>query len=134
MQILVTSEISALSQYRKSKILTRKKCYRSAWEFFCVIKAKTWNQKTWIQLWSLCAVCFVSCFSHVQLFAIPWTVGHQAPLSRGFSSKNSGVCCHALIQGIFPTQGSNLHLFTFPTLAVVSFPLVPSGLLFNKVT
>ena len=28
-----------------------------------------------------------------------------------FSSKNSGVGCHFLLQGIFPTQGSNLHLF-----------------------
>ena len=27
-----------------------------------------------------------------------------------FSSKNIGVCCHALLQGIFPIQGSNLHL------------------------
>ena len=24
--------------------------------------------------------------------------------------KNTGVCCHFLLQGIFPTQGSNLHL------------------------
>ena len=24
--------------------------------------------------------------------------------------KNTGVGCHALLQGIFPTQGSNLHL------------------------
>ena len=27
----------------------------------------------------------LSCFRHVQLFAAPWTVAHQAPLSRGFS-------------------------------------------------
>ena len=26
------------------------------------------------------------------------------------SGKNTGVDCHALLQGIFPTQGSNLHL------------------------
>ena len=26
----------------------------------------------------------LSCFSHVLLFAIPWTVVHQAPLSMGF--------------------------------------------------
>ena len=26
--------------------------------------------------------------------------------------KNTGVGCHALLQGIFPTQGSNLCLFT----------------------
>ena len=28
-------------------------------------------------------VCILSCFSHVQLFAIPWTVACQAPLSLG---------------------------------------------------
>ena len=27
----------------------------------------------------------LSCFSHVRLFAILWTVAHQAPLSMGFS-------------------------------------------------
>ena len=29
-------------------------------------------------------VCLLSCFSHVRLFATPWTVAHQAPLSMGF--------------------------------------------------
>ena len=29
--------------------------------------------------------CVLSCFSHVQLFVIPWTVACQAPLSMGFS-------------------------------------------------
>ena len=29
--------------------------------------------------------------------------------------KNTGVDCHALLQGIFPTQGQNLYL-TSPTL------------------
>ena len=38
---------------------------------------------------------------------IPWTVAHQAPLSMGILIKNTGVCCHALLQGIFATQGSN---------------------------
>ena len=37
----------------------------------------------------------------------PRTVPHQAPLSPGFSSKNTGMGCHSLLQGIFPTQGSN---------------------------
>ena len=27
-----------------------------------------------------------------------------------FPGKNTGVGCHALLQGIFQTQGSNLHL------------------------
>ena len=39
-----------------------------------------------------------------------WTVAYQVPLSMGFSSKNTGVGSHALLQGIFLTQGSKLHL------------------------
>ena len=48
-------------------------------------------------------------FSHIRLFAIPWTVACQAPVSMGFSRKNSGMGFHALLQGNFPTQGSNKH-------------------------
>ena len=29
----------------------------------------------------------LSCFSHVQLFATPWTIAHQAPLGVGFSKQ-----------------------------------------------
>ena len=39
-------------------------------------------------------------------------VAWQAPLSVGLSSKNAGVGCHALLQGIFLTQGSNPHLLS----------------------
>ena len=35
-------------------------------------------------------------------------VAHQAPLSMEFSSKNTGVGSHFLLQEIFPTQGSNM--------------------------
>ena len=34
----------------------------------------------------------------------------QTPLSMGLSSKNTGMGCHALLQGIFP--GSNPHLLS----------------------
>ena len=37
---------------------------------------------------------------HTRLFATPWTVVHQAPLTMEFSSKHSGVGCHFLCQGI----------------------------------
>ena len=40
----------------------------------------------------------------------PWNVACQAPLSMGFSSKNTGVGCHFLLQGIFLTQESNPRL------------------------
>ena len=51
--------------------------------------------------------------SYIQLFATPWTVTHQAPLSMGFPSKNPGVGCLFLLQGIFLTQGSNLGLLHY---------------------
>ena len=31
---------------------------------------------------------------------------------RDSPGKNTGVACHALLQGIFPTQGSNLQLMS----------------------
>ena len=49
-------------------------------------------------------------YSGVQLFAAPRTAALQAPLSMGCPSKNTGVGCHFLFQGIFLTQGSNSHL------------------------
>ena len=49
-------------------------------------------------------VCVLSC---VPLVVTPWTVTHQAPLSMKFSSKNTRVGGHSLLQGIFLTQGLN---------------------------
>ena len=55
--------------------------------------------------------------------AILSTVAHQAPLSMGFPSKNTGVDCHFLLQGIFPTQGLGLLCL----LQVDSLPLSHQG-------
>ena len=49
-------------------------------------------------------------FSPHQLFVTLWTVAHQALLSMGFFRQKYWNGCHALLQGIFMTQGSNLHL------------------------
>ena len=46
----------------------------------------------------------VKSLSCVRLFATPWTV--SLPGSSG-GGKSTGVGCHFLLQGIFPTQGSN---------------------------
>ena len=48
--------------------------------------------------------------SHVWLFVTQWTIAHQAPLSMEFSRQEYWSDCHYLLQGIFPTQGLNLHL------------------------
>ena len=41
---------------------------------------------------------------------IPWTEESSRLQSMRFSSKDTGVGCHFLLQGIFPTQGLNLGL------------------------
>ena len=38
---------------------------------------------------------------------LPWTAAHQVPLPWDFPGKHTGVGCHSLLQGIFPTQGPN---------------------------
>jgi len=58
--------------------------------------------------------------------ANPWTVALQAPLFMGFSSKNTGVGCHALLQGIFPTQGLNSCLVHWQAaLSLLALPEKP---------
>ena len=53
----------------------------------------------------------LNCFSHVLLFADPLDFSPPGGLVHGdFLGKNTGVGCHALLQGIFPTQGSNSGL------------------------
>ena len=41
--------------------------------------------------------------------------------------KNTGVGCHALLQGIFPTQGLNPSLSQLLHLQADSLPLAPPG-------
>ena len=67
----------------------------------------------------------LSCFSHGRLFVTLWTVSCQAPLSMGFSRQEYWRGLHALLQAIFPTQGSNpcvLHLLHWQA---DSLPLTP---------
>ena len=60
----------------------------------------------------------LSHFSRVRLCATLWS-----PPSSSLRG-NTGVGCHALLQGISPTQGSNLHLLHG---RVGSLPLAPPG-------
>ena len=66
----------------------------------------------------------LSCFNHVRLCATLWTVAHQAPLSWDSPGKNTGVGCHALLQGIFLTQGLNPCLLHLLHWQAGSLPLV----------
>ena len=56
-------------------------------------------------LFSTCACSIMS------TFATPWTAGRQVPLVYGiFPGKATGMGCHFVLQRIFLTQGSNVHL------------------------
>ena len=72
-------------------------------------------------------VCVLSHFVWVQLSATLWTVALQAPLSMGFSRQEYWSGLHALLQGIFPTHGSNQHFLHVLFWQAGSLLLVPSG-------
>ena len=71
--------------------------------------------------------CMLGHFSCILFLVTLWTVVLQAPLSVAFSRKEcwSGLC--VLLQGIFSTQGLNLHLFCLQHWQAGSLPLVPPG-------
>ena len=75
----------------------------------------------------------LSHFSRVWLFATLWTVAlpgssvHEL-FCPGYSVQaNTGVGCHALLQGIFPTQGWKPHLLCLLHWREGSLPLAPPG-------
>ena len=59
----------------------------------------------------------LSCFSRVRLFATPWAVTHQAPLSMGFSRQEywSGLPCPP--PGGLPDRGMETASLMSPALA-----------------
>ena len=69
----------------------------------------------------------LSHFSHIQLFATPWTVAHQAPLSMGFSRPEywSGLPC--LSPGDLPNPGIESTSLCLWHQQVGFIPLAPSG-------
>ena len=56
-------------------------------EWVAISFSNAWKWK--VKVKSLC---------RVRLLATPWTAAHQAPPSRGFSGKSTGVGCHCLLQ------------------------------------
>ena len=72
----------------------------------------------------------LSHFSHVPLFVTTWTVVARLLCSWDPPDKSTGVGSRALLQMIFPTQGSNpslLHLLHWET---GSLPLEPTSVFF----
>ena len=72
-----------------------------------------------------CAV--LSRFSHVQLFASPWTVAHQAPLSMRFSKQEYWSGLPFPPPGDLPDRGIQIASPTSPTMAGNYLPLCHLG-------
>ena len=87
--------------------------------------------RVWLTTDCVCVcVCVCVCaqsLSCMQLFLVLWTAACQAPLSMEFSRQEYWVGWHALLQGIFPTLGSNMHLLRLLHQQVGSLPLAPLG-------
>ena len=70
-------------------------------------------------------MCVCESLSSVQLFETLWTQPTRALCPWGSPGKNTGVDCHAFLQGIFLTQGSNLCLLHLLHWQAGSLPLEP---------
>ena len=69
-------------------------------------------------------VCVCQLLSHVQLFATPWTVAHQAPLSMGFSRQEYWSGLPFPSPGDLPNPGIEPMS---PALQAASLPSKPPG-------
>ena len=83
---------------------------------------------TWDYYNIVCQLCAVlSCFSPAQLFATQWTIAWGLLCPWDSPGKSTGVGGRALLQGIFPTRGSNSCLLCLLHWEVGSLPLAPTG-------
>ena len=87
------------------------------------------DNERWGVLWQLCSLFFIiyCVLSRVQVFSIPRTVAHQAPLSIQFSREEywSGLPCP--LPGFLPDPGIEPAHLVSPTLAGWFFTTVPPG-------
>ena len=74
-------------------------------------------------------VCYTQLLSRVQLFATPWTVAHQAPLSMGFSRQEYWSGLPFLSPGDLPDPGIESRSSTLQAHSLLSeLPGKPSEL------
>ena len=70
----------------------------------------SWNTGFWVSEYVSKLKVKVRSLRRVWLFVTPWTVACQLLYPWDFSGKSTGVGCHFLLQGIFPTQRLNPNL------------------------
>ena len=69
----------------------------------------------------------VKSLSHVQLFAAPWTVAYQAPLSMGFPGQEYWSVLPFHFPGDLSDPGSKPTSLACPALAGGFFTMAPPG-------
>ena len=91
-----------------------------------------WRLWTWHVAFTLHTFSLVGVLCLSVVLDCLWLYGMPARLLSPWDSpgRNTGVGCHALLQGIFPTQGSNPHLLCLLHWQVDSLPLATWEALF----
>jgi len=111
----ITSKI--LTTIRSNASNTERKCWNSA-SFSVSLQITRFLDLFFKLFYAYSFACVLqSCLYDSTRLLCPW----DSP------DKNTGVGCHALLQGIFPTQRSNLCLLYLLSWQVDSLPLVPLG-------
>ena len=108
-------------------------------ECFAIPSSRGFSQpkdQTWVS-WISHKLCVITCmciYTHTHLLQSYLTQCDSIDCSPPCSSvhgdvpgKNTGMGFHALLQGIFLTQGPNLPLLCVPDWQADSSPLVPPG-------
>ena len=100
--------------------------FRGKGEFISALKIRDGRFTKSIWLWACAVLCLVT--QSCPTLCDPMECSPSGSSVHGNSpGKNTEVCCHALLQGIFPTQGSNLVSLMSPALTVGSLPLATCG-------
>ena len=96
------------------------------WTWVWASSGRWWRTGKPGVLQSMCA-CMLNHCNRIQLFATPWTVALQILCPWDSSGKNTGVNCHALLQGIFLTWKSYSCLPVSPALQANCVPSKSPG-------
>ena len=94
---------------------------RGGWMIWLFLKLPIWDLTFLSEKFSMNACMHAKSLWSCLLFTTSLTVAARLLCPWDFPGKNTGVGCHGLLQGIFLTQGSNLHLLLLLYCQVSSF-------------
>ena len=107
--LLPNAHLTMHSKMSVSRLMMTPSCLSGSWRSFLYSSSMYSCHLFLISSASVVKVKMKS-LSCVRVFVTPWTVAYQAPPSMGFSRQECWSGLPFLLQGIFPTQGSNMGL------------------------